>query len=150
MEGRVDCVNKVLLVHPNIMNVDAIGNLLQIDMRQPPIRDDALAGQQPLPNEQQLGVSSPIWHLLKQTEVQTAVVGLCLLFIRSGQNHLVRHSERGKETTRQTEKEVGRQLQGMNRSGVRQVHDGSGEQRKMEETGYEVICGAQTTPAVKG
>ena len=37
----------------------------------------------------------------------------------------------------------------MNRSGVRQVHDGSGEQRKMEETGCEVICGAPTTLAVK-
>ena len=30
------------------------------------------------------------------------------LFIRSGQNHLARHSERGKKT-RQTEEEVGRQ-----------------------------------------
>ena len=28
--------------------------------------------------------------------------------------------------------------------------DGSGEQRKMEETGCEVICGATTTPAVEG
>ena len=32
--------------------------------------------------------------------------------IRSGQNHLARHSERGKKT-RQTEVEVGRQHQGM-------------------------------------
>ena len=39
-------------------------------------------------------------------------------FIRSGQNHLARHSERGKKT-RQTEKEVGRQHQGMDRPGVR-------------------------------
>ena len=31
------------------------------------------------------------------------------------------------------------------------VPEGSGEQRKkMEETGCEVICGAPTTPAVKG
>ena len=29
-------------------------------------------------------------------ETQTAVVWSCLTFIRSGQNHLVRHSERGK------------------------------------------------------
>ena len=41
-------------------------------------------------------------------ETQTAVVWSCLPFIRSGQNHLARHSERGKKT-RQTEEEVGRQ-----------------------------------------
>ena len=35
-------------------------------------------------------------------EMQTAVVWQCLPFIRSGQNHLARHSERGKKT-RQTE-----------------------------------------------
>ena len=52
--------------------------------------------------------------------------------------------------TRQTEKEVGRQHQGVDRPGVRQVPEGSGEQRKMEETGCEVICCAPTTPAVKG
>ena len=34
--------------------------------------------------------------------------------IRSGQNHLPRNSERGKKT-RQTEEEVGRQHQGMDR-----------------------------------
>ena len=42
---------------------------------------------------------------------------------RSGQNHLVRHSERGKKT-KQTEEEVGRQHQGMDRPGV---PEGSGE-----------------------
>ena len=52
-------------------------------------------------------------------------------------------------TTRQTEEEVGRH-QGMNRPGVRQVPEGSGEQRKMEKTGFEVIHGAPTTLAVKG
>ena len=31
-----------------------------------------------------------------------------------------------------------------------QIPEGSGEQRKMEETGCEVICGAPTPPAVKG
>ena len=34
--------------------------------------------------------------------------------------------------------------------GVQKVPDGSGEQRKMEETGSEVICDAPTTLAVKG
>ena len=38
------------------------------------------------------------------------MVWSCLLFIRSGQNHLAWHSERGKKT-RQTEEEVGRQHQ---------------------------------------
>ena len=64
-------------------------------------------------------------------ETQTAVVWSCLPFITSGQNHLARHSERGKKT-RQTEEEVGRQHQGMDRPGVRQVPEGSGEQRKIE------------------
>ena len=82
----------------------------------------------------------------KQT--QTEIVWTCLPFIRTEQNHLARHSERGKKT-RQAEKEVGRQHQGMDRPGVRQVPGGSGEQRKMEETGYKIICGAPTTLAVK-
>ena len=80
---------------------------------------------------------------------QTAVVRSCLPFIRSGQNHLARHNEREKKT-RQTEEEVGRQHQGMDRLGVCQVTEGSGEQEKMEETGYEIICGAPTTLVVKG
>ena len=82
-------------------------------------------------------------------EMQTAVVWSCFQFIRSGQNHLARHSERGKKT-RQTDEEVGRQHQGMDRPGVWQVPEGSGEQGKMEKTGGKIICGAPTTLAVKG
>ena len=63
------------------------------------------------------------------------------LFIRSCQNHLARHSERGKKT-RQTEEEVGRKHQGMDRPGIRQVPEGSGKQ--------VIICGAPITFAVKG
>ena len=70
-------------------------------------------------------------------------------FIMSDQNHLARHSEREKKT-RQTEEAVGRQHQGMDRPGVHQVPEGSGEQGKMEETGCKIICGAPTTLAVKG
>ena len=44
------------------------------------------------------------------------------------------------------EEEVGRQHQGMDRPGVRQVPEGSGEQGKMEETGCEIICGAPNNP----
>ena len=42
-----------------------------------------------------------------------------------------------------------RQQQGMDRPGVRQVPEGSGEQVKMEKTGCEIICGAPKTLAVK-
>ena len=69
-------------------------------------------------------------------------------FVRSGQNHLARHSERGKET-RQTEEEVGRQHQEMDRPGVRQVPEDSGEQGNMEKNGCEIIYGAPTTLAFK-
>ena len=64
-------------------------------------------------------------------------------------NSSSRHSERGKKT-KQTEEEVGRQHQGMDRPGVRQVTEGSGKQREMEETGCKIICGALTTLAAKG
>ena len=83
-------------------------------------------------------------------ETQTAVVWSHLPFIRSGQNNCARHSKRGKKT-RLTEEEVGRQHRGMDRpGGVHRVPEGSGEQGKMEETGYEVICGAPTTVVGKG
>ena len=67
------------------------------------------------------------------------------------QNHLARHSERGKKA-RRTKKEVGRQHQGMEWTGpgVRQVPEGSEEQEKMEKTGCKIICGAPTALAVKG
>ena len=52
--------------------------------------------------------------------------GYSFPFIRSGQNHLARHSERGKKT-RRTKEEVGRQHQGMDRPGV---PEGGGEQEK--------------------
>ena len=81
-------------------------------------------------------------------ETQTAVEWSCLPFIRSGQNHLARHSERGKKT-RLTEEEVGRQHREMDRPGVRQVPEGSGEQGKMEKTACKIICGAPTTLAAK-
>ena len=45
---------------------------------------------------------------------------------------------------------MGRQHQGMDRPGVRQVPEGSGEQGKTEKTGCKIICSAPTTFAVKG
>ena len=63
--------------------------------------------------------------------------------------YIVRHSETGKKT-RQTEEEVGRQPLGMDRPGVRKVPEGSREQGKMEETGFETTCGAPVTLEFKG
>ena len=79
-------------------------------------------------------------------ETQTTVVWTCLPFIRSGQIHLARHSQRGKKTRQIVTEEVRRQHQGMDRPGVRQVSEG--EQRKIEEAGCEIICGTPTTLAV--
>ena len=56
---------------------------------------------------------------------------------------------KGGKKKRQTEEEVERQYQGMDRPGLRQVPEGSGEQGKMEKTGCDVICGAPTIPAIK-
>ena len=39
---------------------------------------------------------------------------------------------------------------GMDRPGVCQVLEGSGEQSTMEETGCDIICGAPVTLTVKG
>ena len=61
--------------------------------------------------QQAIGPHKDLQTIVK---TQTAVVWTCLLFIRPGQNHLAKHNERGKKT-RQTEKEVGRQHQGMDR-----------------------------------
>ena len=51
-------------------------------------------------------MSRTVSSLLSFT-TQTAVVWSCFPLIRSGQNHLARHSERGKKT-RRTKEEVGR------------------------------------------
>ena len=67
-------------------------------------------------------------------EKHTAVVKTCHPSITSGQNHLARHSER-RNKTRRTEKEVGRQHQGMAMSGVRKVSEGSGKQSHNDHRG---------------
>ena len=69
------------------------------------------------------------------------------------QNHLARHSERGKKT-RQTERKKKRwednikEWTGLEFAKSRRVVEN--RRKKMEETGCEVISGAPTTPAVKG
>ena len=77
------------------------------------------------------------------------MVWSCLPFIRSGKNHLARHSERSKKT-RQTEEEVGRdnirEWTGLEVAKVRRAVE---NREKMEKTGCKIICGAPTTLAVK-
>ena len=75
--------------------------------------------------QQAIGPHEDLLAIVRRRKLQW--YGHIAPFIRSGQNHLARHSERGKKT-RQTEEEVGRQHQGMDRPGVRQVPEGSGEQ----------------------
>ena len=96
--------------------------------------------------QQAIGPHEDLLTIVKRRKLQW--YGHVFPFIRSGQNHLARHSERGKKT-RQTEEEVGRQHQGMVRPGVRHVPEGSGEQGKMEKTGCKIICGVPTTLALK-
>ena len=73
----------------------------------------------------------------------------CCLRNSSNVGLIARHSERGKKA-RQTEEEMGRQHQEMDRLGVRQVPKGSGKQGKKDKTGCKIICGAPMTLAVKG
>ena len=65
------------------------------------------------------------------------------IFRSSGlaKNQLARHSERGKKT-RQTEK----RLEDNIKKWTGQVPEGSGEQKKMEKTSCEVMCGATNDP----
>ena len=67
---------------------------------------------------------------------------------------ILQGSDRGKKTGK-TEEEMGRQHQGRDRPGVRQIAKDSGEQKrqkkkKMEGTGCEVLCVAPTTIALRG
>ena len=63
---------------------------------------------------------------------------------------ILQDTAKGGKKTRQTEKEVGRQHQGMVRPGEHKVPEGIGEQGKMEATGCEAFGGAPTTLADKG
>ena len=54
-------------------------------------------------------IQQAIWPPNDRKETQTAVVWSCLPFIRSGQNHIARHSEREKKT-RQIGEEVGNNI----------------------------------------
>ena len=89
-------------------------------------------------------------------ETQTAVVWTCLLLIRSGQNHLARHSERGEvdkaDRGRGGETTSGNGQAWSSASPRRQWRTGEngGKKKEKKKTGREIICGALTTLAVKG
>ena len=80
--------------------------------------------------QQAIGPHEDLLAIVRRRKLQW--YGHIAPFIRSGQNHHARNSERGKKT-RQTEKEVGRLRQGMERPGVWQVPEGSGEQGKWKK-----------------
>ena len=93
-------------------------------------------------------------------ETQTAAVRSCLPFIKSGLQGTVKGGrgqgrpppppkKKKEKKKRERKKEVGRQHQGMDRPRVRKVPDGSGEQRKIVETGFEIIFGVPTTLVVE-
>ena len=89
-----------------------------------------------------------------KTNKQTNCAGLCdvniVTITSGGKCFQLAHAQYYPTFYEHTEEEVGRQHQGMDRPGVRQVPEGSGEQGKMEKTGCKIICGAPTTLAVKG
>ena len=57
--------------------------------------------------QQAIGPHEDLLTVVKRhKETQTAVVWSCLTFIRSGQNHLARHSERGKKMRKRLEANI--------------------------------------------
>ena len=77
------------------------------------------------------------------------MVWSCLLLIRSGQNHLGRHNERGKKT-RQTAEEVGRQHREWTGLEFTKSQRAVENREKWRKLIAKIICGAPTTLAVKG
>ena len=57
---------------------------------------------------------------------------------------------KGQRKKRQTEEEVGRQYQKVDRNGLCQLNKGSLKQDKMERDSCEVICGARQPSKVMG
>ena len=78
-------------------------------------------------------------------EMQTEVVWTCLPYIRSSQNHLARHSERGKKT-RQTEDNI-MEWTGLEFTKSQRAVENREKWRKLC---CEIICGVPMTLVVKG
>ena len=77
------------------------------------------------------------------------MVWSCFPFIRSGQNHLASHSERGKKDKADRGR-GGKATSGNGQAWSSSSPRGQWEQGKMEKTGCKIICGAPTTLAGKG
>ena len=82
-------------------------------------------------------------------EAHTAVVWSCLPFIRFGQSHLARHSERGKRQGRQKKRweDNSGEWTGLEFAKSQRAVE---NRKKIEKTGRKIICGSPTTLAVKG
>ena len=78
--------------------------LLRISYKKPPTTKNKLPTRKSVPRSSRQSEHTKT-SFLTIVEKRT-LVSSCLTFIGSGQNHLARHSERGKKT-RQTEEEVG-------------------------------------------
>ena len=81
-------------------------------------------------------------------EMQIAVVWMCLL--SSGLDKPSCKAQWKGAEDEADRRKGGKTSQGMDRPWIRQAPEGSGEQRKMEDTGCETICGAPIILAVKG
>ena len=88
-------------------------------------------------------------HPDDRKQTQTAVVWSCSRSSGLAKT-ILQDTVKGGKKTRQTEEEMERQHQGTDRPRVRQVPEGSAEQKKMEETGCEIISGTPTTLAIMG
>ena len=77
------------------------------------------------------------------------MVWSCLLFIRSVQNHLARHSKRKRRQGRQRKRQEDniRELTGLEFGKSQRAVE---NREKWKKTGCKIICGAPTTLAVKG
>ena len=82
-------------------------------------------------------------------EMQTAVVWLCFPFIRFGQNHLARHSERGEEN-KADKGRGGKTTSGNGQAWSSPSPRGQWRTGKMEKIRCEITCGAPMTLTVKG
>ena len=83
--------------------------------------------------------------LLTIIQQKAEVVRVCVAIQRTCQDHPAGHRTR-REKERQTEEEVGRQYQRVDRPDLRQLAASCRGQRPMEEDHPGVISGASTTP----
>ena len=102
--------------------------------------------------QQAIGPHEDLLTIVRRRKVQwyghvSRSSGLAKTILQDGKKGEEEKSDKGRGRTKE---EVVRQHQGMDRPGVLQVPQGSGEQGKMEKTGCEIICGVPATLTVKG